>query len=86
VISSEGNILHIQVENTGGPFTIDIKIIRRRIGAIGKNKSAWPDCLWRNSKTGWGCLVQLLDITMNNSTLPGDWKRATVIPIHKGGD
>jgi len=23
---------------------------------------------------------------MNNGTLPGDWKRATVIPIHKGGD
>ena len=22
---------------------------------------------------------------MNNGTLPGDWKRATVIPIHKGG-
>jgi len=31
-------------------------------------------------------LAQLLDITMNNGTLPGDWKRATVIPIHKGGD
>ena len=23
---------------------------------------------------------------MNNDTLPGDWKKATVIPIHKGGD
>ena len=23
---------------------------------------------------------------MNNGTLPGDWKRATVIPIHKGGN
>ena len=23
---------------------------------------------------------------MNNGTLPGDWKRAAVIPIHKGGD
>ena len=30
-------------------------------------------------------LARLLDITMNNGTLPGDWKRATVIPIHKGG-
>jgi len=27
-----------------------------------------------------------LDITMNNGTLPGDWKTATVIRIHKGGD
>jgi len=31
-------------------------------------------------------LARILDITMNNGTLPGDWKRATVIPIHKGGD
>jgi len=31
-------------------------------------------------------LARLLDITMNNGTLPGDWKRATVIPFHKGGD
>jgi hypothetical protein len=38
VFSSEGNIPHIQGENTGEPFTIDIKIIRRRIGVIGKNK------------------------------------------------
>jgi len=30
-------------------------------------------------------LARILDITMNN-TLPGDWRRATVIPIHKGGD
>jgi len=29
-------------------------------------------------------LAQLLDITMNNGTLPGDWKKATVFPIHKG--
>ena len=31
-------------------------------------------------------LARLLEITMNNGTLPGDWKKATVIPIHKGGD
>jgi hypothetical protein len=30
--------------------------------------------------------ARLLDITMNNGSLPGDWKKATVIPIHKGGD
>jgi len=38
VFSSEGNFLHIQGENTGGPFTTDIKTIRRRIKATGKNK------------------------------------------------
>jgi hypothetical protein len=31
-------------------------------------------------------LARLLDITINNGTVPCDWKRATVIPIHKGGD
>jgi hypothetical protein len=43
VCNKEGNIPHIQGENTGGLFTIDIKIIRRRIKAIGKNKSIGPD-------------------------------------------
>jgi hypothetical protein len=23
---------------------------------------------------------------MNNGALPGDWRRATVVPVHKGGD
>jgi len=31
-------------------------------------------------------LARLLDVTMNNGTLPGDWKRVMVIPIHKGVD
>jgi hypothetical protein len=43
VFSSEGNIPHMQDENKGEPFTIDIKIIRRRIRVIGKNKSVGPD-------------------------------------------
>jgi len=28
----------------------------------------------------------LLDITINNDTIPRDWKKAIVVPIHKGGD
>ena len=31
-------------------------------------------------------LAQLLGITMNIGILPGDWKRATVFPVHKGCD
>jgi len=31
-------------------------------------------------------LARLLDVTMINDTLPGDWKRATVILIHKRSD
>ena len=36
VCRSEGNIPHIRGENTGDPFTTDMKTIRRRIKAIGK--------------------------------------------------
>jgi len=31
-------------------------------------------------------LARLLEITMNNGALPGDWRRATVVPVHMGGD
>ena len=91
VFSSEGNILHIQGENTGDPFTTDIKTIRKRIYAIRKNKSVRPDrvsgeILKLGGEAMIPYLARLLNITMNNGTMPGDWKRATVIPIHKGGD
>ena len=90
VFSSEGNILHIQGENTDDPFTTDIKTTRRRIKAIGENKSVGPDrVLGAILKLGEEAMIpylaRLLDITRNNDKLPGDWKRATVIPIHKGG-
>jgi hypothetical protein len=31
-------------------------------------------------------LTRLLDITVNNGSIPDDWKKATAIPVHKGGD
>jgi hypothetical protein len=31
-------------------------------------------------------LVRLLDITMNNNAIPGEWKKAIVVPIYKRGD
>ena len=34
----------------------------------------------------YGKARQATDATMNNGTLPGDWKRATVISIHMDGD
>jgi len=30
-------------------------------------------------------LVRLLGITVNNNAIPGDWKKAKVVPIYKGG-
>jgi hypothetical protein len=31
-------------------------------------------------------VVRLLEITMNNGALPGDWRRVTAVPVHKRGD
>ena len=31
-------------------------------------------------------LARLLSITINNGNIPKDWKRAVVVPFHKGGD
>jgi len=56
---------------------------------IGKNKSVGPDrvsgeILKLGGEAMIPYLARLLDITMNNGTLPGDWKTATLIPFHKG--
>ena len=60
-----------------------------KVKAIGKKKSVGPnrvsgEILKLGGEAMIPYLARLLDITMNNGTLPGDWKRATVIPIHKG--
>jgi hypothetical protein len=70
VFSSERNIPHILAENTDDPFTIDIKTIRKRIKAIGKNKPVGPDCVSGEIlKLGWEAMIpylaQLLDVTFN---------------------
>jgi len=31
-------------------------------------------------------LARLLEISLNNATIPSDWKIATVVPIYKGGN
>jgi hypothetical protein len=91
IFSSEDNIPHVQRENTSDPFTIDIKAIRRRIRAVGRKKSVGPDripgeILKVGEEAMIPYLVRLLEINMNNGALPGDWRRATVVPVHKGGD
>jgi len=90
VFNSEGNVLHMQGENTGDPFTTDIKTILRRIKAIGKNKSVGPDrvsgeILKLGGEAMIPYLARQLDITINNGTLSCDWKKATAIPIYKWG-
>jgi hypothetical protein len=31
-------------------------------------------------------LALIFDITVNNVTIPSNWKKAIVVPIYKGGD
>jgi hypothetical protein len=61
-------------------FVISTKIIWKRLAAIDKNKSVWPD------KAMIPYFACLLDITINNAAIPSDWKKAIVVPIYKGDD
>jgi hypothetical protein len=91
IFSSERNNIEIESTDSGTPFTVNIRTIRKRLSAIGKKKSVGPDGipgeilkLGREAMIPY--LARLLDITMNNNALPGDWKKAIVVPIYKGGD
>jgi hypothetical protein len=58
---------------------------------IGRNKSVGPDgipgeILKMGGEAMIPYLARLLDITINNGTIPRDWKTAIVIPVYKGGD
>jgi hypothetical protein len=58
---------------------------------IGRNKSVGPDdipgdILKMGGKATIPYLARLIDISINNSTLPAEWKKAIVVPIYKGGD
>jgi len=57
---------------------------------MGRNKSVGPDgipgaILKVGGEAMFLYLAQLLDITINNGSIPRDWKKAIVVPIHKGG-
>ena len=84
-MSNEGNIPNIQGANSGELFITDIKIIRKRIEAIWKNKSIGPvsvsgETLKLGGEEIFPYLARLLDIAINNATVPSDSKRATVFP------
>jgi sarcosine oxidase/L-pipecolate oxidase len=58
---------------------------------IGRNKSVGPDGIpGAIVKIGGEAMIpylaRLLDTTINNGTIPRDWKKSIVFPIHKGGD
>jgi hypothetical protein len=83
-VFSCGRIIpQIQRANSGEPFIISTKIIRKMLAAIGKNNSVGPDSVSGEIlKLGGGTMIpylaRLLDIIINNATLPSDWKKALV--------
>jgi hypothetical protein len=55
---------------------------------IGRNKSVGPDdvpgdILKMGGEAMIPYLARLLDISISNGTIPGDWKKAIVVPIYK---
>jgi hypothetical protein len=90
VFCCDHNISKIQLANLGETFIIHTKVIRTRLSKIGRNKSLEPNGipgeilkLGREAMTPY--LARLLAISLNNVTIPSDWKRATVVPVYKGG-
>jgi hypothetical protein len=58
---------------------------------IGRNKSVGPDripgeILKMGGEAMIPYFVRLLEITMYNAALPGDWRRATMVLVDKGND
>jgi len=91
VFSCELNIQDINSTPSDKHFSIKSSLIRKRLAMIARNQSVEPDgipgaILKMGGKAMIQYLAQLLDITIKNGTIPRDWKRATVVPIHKGGD
>ena len=79
----------IQSANLGEPFAISV--IRKQLTAIGRNKSTGSDGIPKDIlKLGREAMILylawLLDITINNAAIPGDWKKAIVVPTYNGGD
>jgi hypothetical protein len=91
ILNSEGTNTEIQSTDSRKPFTININIIRKRLSAIGNKKSVGPDGIpGKILKLGGEAMIpylaRLLDITINNNAIPGDWKKAIMVPIYRGGD
>jgi len=91
VFCFDHNVATIQLANSGETFIINTKIIRRRVTKIRRNKSIGPDgvtgeILKLGGEAMAPFLARLLEISLNNATIPCDWKKAFMVPIYKGGD
>ena len=91
VFCCDHNIPKIQLANSGETFITNTKGTRKRLAKTGRNKLVGPDGvpggilkLGREAMTPY--LARLLETSLNNTTIPSDWKKATVVPIYKEGD
>jgi hypothetical protein len=82
-------VLNTEIQSTDSskPFSVNINVIRKRLSAIGNKKSVGTDgisgkILKLHGEAMIPYLARLLDITMNNNAIPGDWKKAIVVPIY----
>ena len=83
----ERNVTQTTTTHSAEPFTIDIKMVRKRLAAVGRSKSIWPEdvpgeILKLDVEAVFPLLARLLDITFNHATIPSDWKRAVVAPTY----
>jgi len=83
------NILGVKLANSGETFIINTKVIRKILAKIRRNESVGPDgvpgeILKLGGEAMTPYLARLLEISLNNATIPSDWKKATVVPIYKG--
>ena len=80
-----------KIEKQHSRFNIGFNDILKRVSALKNKKSVGPDNAQVEAlKIGGSAIVHYLQriftIVLNNGEVPQDWKSATVIPIHKGGN
>jgi len=91
VFCCDRNISEIKLANSGETFNINTKVIRKRLVKVGRNKSVGPDgvpgeILKLGGEDMAPCQARLLEISLNNATIPSDWKITIVVTIYKGCD
>jgi len=78
VFCCDHNIPKIQLANSGETFISNTKIIRKRLAKIRRNNSVGPDgvpdeFLKLAGETMIPFLARLLEIALNNATIPSNW-------------
>jgi len=82
--------LELKLANSGKTSIIDTRVIRKRLARIGRNKSVRThgvpgEFMKLSGEAMTPYLARLLEIPLNNATIPRDSKTATGFPICKGG-